>query len=402
VKILWMVPFLPYPPDAGGSIRVYELLRRCASEVQVDLVCHTSSMDPESVAALQALCASVTAIPWRRQALMGQAPLVAWRLLRGQPYQTKYANSAGLRQAVRRLSAASQYDVAVVEHSYMAHLLDCLPQQQRSRSLLSFHNVGFQQYRRMYLTERNAVWKLKHLLTWLPMRRWEPKMASRYRKVVLVSEDDRALLQAHCPDVDAEVVPNGVDTKRYKPIPLKGKGLDMLMVGALGYGPNADGVRYFYREVFPAVRTAVPGCSLSIVGKSPPADIVALDGVPQTSVHADVPEVLPYYQKARVALAPLRAGGGTRLKILEAMALGVPVVATTVGCEGLHARPDREVAIGDTPGDFARKTIELLTSDSYWHGLADGGRELVERDYDWDKLAMRLLGIYRQVSGKKD
>ena len=85
VKILWMAPFLPYPPDTGGSIRVYELLRRCASEMQIDLVCHASGMDTESVAALQALCASVTAVPWRRQALMSQAPLVAWRLLRGQP-----------------------------------------------------------------------------------------------------------------------------------------------------------------------------------------------------------------------------------------------------------------------------------------------------------------------------
>jgi glycosyltransferase involved in cell wall biosynthesis len=197
--------------------------------------------------------------------------------------------------------------------------------------------------------------------------------------------------------LNVSVVPNGVDTKAYRPYPLQGRKKDILMVGTMDHKPNVDAAKYFYNEIFPHIRAKVEEVTLTVVGKNPPSEIQQLDSDSAVEIRPNVPDVRPYYKKAMVSAVPLRSGGGTRLKILESMALGTPVVSTSVGCEGLEVKNKHNILIANNPVDFANKVIGLLTSATLWTEISQNGRDLVEKKYDWRRLAMVLERVYDEA-----
>jgi glycosyltransferase involved in cell wall biosynthesis len=165
----------------------------------------------------------------------------------------------------------------------------------------------------------------------------------------------------------------------------------------MGYEPNDDAVLYFCRDILPIIRRTVPGVELWIVGRDPTPAVRALAS---DTVHVSgrVDDVVPYYERSAVAIVPLRAGGGTRLKILEAMALGRPVVTTTIGCEGLDVRDNEHVLIADTAESFAARTVQLINSPELWQAIAARARELVVNQYDWDAIAGQMLRLYEELT----
>jgi glycosyltransferase involved in cell wall biosynthesis len=164
----------------------------------------------------------------------------------------------------------------------------------------------------------------------------------------------------------------------------------------MGYEPNDDAAQYFCRDILPVIRRTVPAVELWIVGRDPSSAVRALAS---DTVHVTgrVDDVVPYYQRSAVAIVPLRAGGGTRLKILEAMALGRPVVTTSIGCEGLDVRDNDHVVTADTAESFAARTVQLLNSAELRQAIAARARELVVTQYDWDAIAGQLLRLYEEV-----
>jgi glycosyltransferase involved in cell wall biosynthesis len=298
------------------------------------------------------------------------------------------------------VTSEEDYDIIIIEHSVNAGLLSSLHPQHGGKTVLSMHNIGFMQYYRMYQYESRLFRKLKLLLSWIPMRGWEPKIAARFDKTVSVSESDKNLLLSRNPNLDIAVVPNGVDTRIYCPFPLKGREKNIIIVGTMDYEPNVDGVLHFYDEIFPLIKKHQPHCTLTIVGKKPPSNIRRLSDEPGVTVQGDVDDVRPYYQKALVSVVPLRSGGGTRLKILEAMALGTPVVSTSVGCEGLDVENGRNILIADEPPDFAQRVTDLMTDKTLWDRIAREGRALVEESYDWGKISHHYRNMLKELASR--
>jgi glycosyltransferase involved in cell wall biosynthesis len=212
-----------------------------------------------------------------------------------------------------------------------------------------------------------------------------------------MSETDRQVLLAANPRLRVEVAPNGVDTHAFRPLPAPEGPPALVFVGNMSYPPCVDAMVWFCSEILPLIRAQRPGVEMWIVGINPAPEVRRLEG---DGVHVTgrVPDVTPYYERSGVSVVPIRAGGGTRLKILEAMALGRPVVSTTIGAEGLDIMDGNHVLLADDPRQFAEKTLQLLSDAELYRRLAADGRALAVNRYDWDVIARDLLRVFSDVA----
>jgi polysaccharide biosynthesis protein PslH len=203
--------------------------------------------------------------------------------------------------------------------------------------------------------------------------------------------------------VRISVIPIAVDTHQIQPVPRAENSLNILTMGTLYYPPNADGIRWFIQQVFPLVRQKLPGAKLTIIGKGPPKDFwkLAADETSGIVTTGFVPELDPYFAGSAVTVVPVRAGGGMRVRILEAFSRAAPVVTTTVGLEGIGACPGEDVLVADSPEDFARSLIDLLQDRELQQKLSTNGRQLVEEKYDWQVVLGELDRVYQDLSGQK-
>jgi glycosyltransferase involved in cell wall biosynthesis len=329
---------------------------------------------------------------------MFQWARAAGRLLKGEPFLTKYVASRELEKLIWKSTCGRNYDIVQFEDSPTARHFEFVHPQQKAKTVLSIQNVTSVQFYRMFTAESRLSKKIKYFLTWFPMLGWEPDVANKFQKTIVVSEVDKIILQALKPGLDISVVPNGIDTTVCHPSKTgKQREKNILIVGAMDYEPNVDAAMYFYREIFPAMIKRMPECTLTVVGRNPPDDILRLNADPKVMVEANVEDVGRYYEKALVSAVALRSGGGTRLKIIESMAFGVPVVSTTIGCEGLETKNGRDIIIADTPTDFANSLLEIMSSPTRWSTISGNARTLVEEKYDWDHIARSLEDIYEEL-----
>lgn len=231
----------------------------------------------------------------------------------------------------------------------------------------------------------------------LLMREWLPRYAGRFAGSITVSESDRCRLLSANRRLQVEVIPNGVDTQLCRPLPSAGLSRSLIFVGDMEYRPNVDAMAYFSREIYPRIQREVTGVEMWIVGKNPSPEVRQLGG---KGVHVIgcVNDLRPYYSRSTVCVVPLRAGGGTRLKILEAMAFGRPVVSTSIGCEGLEAIDGEHLLVADHPQEFADRTVHLLVDETSRQSLTIKARELVVSRYDWDVIARRLMQVYADLA----
>jgi glycosyltransferase involved in cell wall biosynthesis len=316
--------------------------------------------------------------------------------LAGLPLELRFYYSSELVQKLRCLASTVGFDIVQIEHSHMALYLEALPPDAYDRSILEFVDVAFGQCARISSIELGLGKKVRRWLYSRMMRRWEPRYAERFDRCTAVSEVDRRLLMTVNPRLQVDVVANGVDTKAYQPLARNGAPASLLFVGTMSYSACADAVLYFCSEVLPLIRQAIDNVEMWIVGTDPPPEVLQLNG---NGVHVTgrVESVVPYYRRSTVCLVPLRAGGGTRLKILEAMALGRPVVSTTVGCEGLDVTDEVHLLVADSPEQFAEATLRLLGDRVLYQQMVSNARQLVVDRYDWDALAAQMIKIYGEL-----
>jgi Glycosyltransferase len=231
------------------------------------------------------------------------------------------------------------------------------------------------------------------------MRRWEARIATIVDKCITTSHVDKERLQSISKLASVSVIPNGVDVDLLKPLPFKMQSKVLLFVGTLQYPPNVDAASYFAREVFPYVTRQIPDATFVIVGSHPPEKIKKLGREKNIVVSGWVEDILPYYEQSAACVVPLRAGGGTRLKILESMALGRPVVSTSIGCEGLDVTEGRDILIADTTIEFAASTVRLLMDADLRRQLSHNARRLVETRYGWEAIGEDLIRVYSELAG---
>jgi sugar transferase (PEP-CTERM/EpsH1 system associated) len=400
VRILIITDCLPYPPFSGDRLRVYNLLRRIAAQHEVWLATLVDPADreEESLARLRGLCQMVATARVERRHPLAHLPGLARYALAGKPLELKFQFSAELASRIREMAIAQNFDIVHIEHSHMASYLEALPPGSKSKRLLVFHNVVSQQYSRLSGFMQHRINQVRYRLHGWMMRRWEPRYAGHFDRCVTVSEEDRQQLLHANPHLHIDVIPNGVDTKGLRPLAGAESPLSLIFVGKMSSPACIDGSLYLCREILPLVRREIPDVEVWLVGADPKPEVQGLDG---NGVHVTgrVDDVVSYYGRCGVSVVPIRAGGGTRLKILEAMALGRPVVSTSIGCEGLGVIDGEHLLLADNSREFAEQIVRLLRDDVLGRRLTANARSMVEAHYDWDLIAVQQMQIYTEMAG---
>jgi len=398
MKILFVTDYLPYPLIAGDFIRNYNLIWRIAKHHQVSLIGFFEAPDKsdEVLSHFRQFCYKVEAVNLPRRGKLVRIPRLIQYALAGTPVDLEFLYSEELVEKIRNLMAQDQYDIVQIEQSRMAVYLDMLPTEIQCKRILVFHNVAFSQYDRISKIAATPIMRLRAWLHSAMLKKWEPRYASRFDRCFAVSKPDRDLILKMNPLLRVNVIPNGVDTHYYQPVRLEEKQPALLFIGNMAYEPCSDGALWFFNEILPYLQQKMSDIQVWIVGNNPPEAISCLDG---NGVHVTgrVDDVVPYYQRSSIAIVPIRAGGGTRLKIMEAMALGRPVVSTTIGCEGLEVEDGRHILMADHPIEFAEKVLSLLKDGILYRHIVDEARRLVVDRYDWDVIAKQQLDIYAEL-----
>lgn len=298
-----------------------------------------------------------------------------------------------LSSKIGEIFETQRIDVVSFEQIYVAGYLDALPREHSCRTVLSLHNIASSQYLSMAGLHAGRAGKAaQRIKAWL-MGRMEHQYFDRFDHVIAVSEREADVLRTRYPGRRVSAIENGFDGAGTKMLAEPARGNDLLFVGNMLYGPNTDAVTCFSTEILPIIRSSVPDARLFAVGASPP-EWLRLSTLPHLVITGRVDDVLPYYEQSRVAVVPLRAGGGTRLKILEAMAFGRPVVTTSTGCEGLEVRHREHLLIADGAAEFAECVVELVQRPELGRALTRNARQLLELRYDWEVINKKLTALY--------
>ena len=395
MRLLFVSDSFPYPPDSGTKVRDYHLIHELSGRCELSLLAFTfNDREEAGVEVMHQYCRTVESVRYRRRPFLEHVPGLVTRILAGQPPANHFAFRAEFAAKLRRLTAEQHFDAVQIDCTPMAPYRQFIADP-HTRSAIVFIDVNAHKFRRILRHERSIRLRAHALIDWLMMSVWEARYAQRFDVCIMLSEIDAERVRRRNPRLNTVVVPNGVDVRGKRPLPENDGSADVLLIGTLSHQPWADAVVHFHNAIFPRVRQAVPQARMVIVGEAPPP-IRALASE-NVVVAGWVNDVESFYQRCAASIVPLRAGGGTRLKILESLAYGRPVVSTTIGCEGLDLLADCDLLVADEPGAFAEQVVRLLTDPNLRRRLTRHGRFTVEHYYTWGKSAGKLLAAYEQV-----
>jgi glycosyltransferase involved in cell wall biosynthesis len=409
MNILVISPMLPYPVDNGGANRLHNLYRRIAKKHTITWVCPVWEGQEDNIWGVEAFSDRVVQLPrgeerafkehgWAGLLLKVVAHLHWERLF---VFCFGYVDAPGLYwlpatterlETVTRVLSEKKYDIVVTEFEGNAELVQAV---KGIPCVLATHNVASSIFKRIRSTHPGS-WedRLFRKPELLKILRYEKRNYAAYQGAVAVSEGDRRVLQQRCRQLPVEIIQNGVDIEYYRPGTAPEDEHGMVYIGNYGYPPNADAMIYFCREIFPLIRRSVPDAHLTLLGANPPRE---LSGMPGVKLAGFIEDIRPIVQAAGMMVVPLRMGGGTRLKILDGMAMGKAIVSTHIGAEGLDVHPDEDILVANEPADFAAQVIRLMEDSNLRHRLGANGRKLVERDYNWDRLAEREADWFERI-----
>jgi glycosyltransferase involved in cell wall biosynthesis len=401
MRILFLAQIIPYPPDAGPKVKTWHVLRYLVQQGhEVTFVGFVRPDEIQHLPVLQELCAAVHTVPIHRSRLADMGYFLR-SFITGRPFLVERDDLPGMRTLVNSLVSSQQFDVIHADQLTMVQFGLGHTVQPKPRLIFDAHNAVWTIVERM---ASNAAWFLKPAL-WIEakaVKRYEGNLMKQVDRVLAVTDVDRDALLASLPPSQStssapiSVIPIAVDTHKLQPIARQPGSHNIFTLGTLRYPPNADGIRWFLNEVFPLIRRQIPDATLSIIGKDPPADFfesaAKYPGAVEITGYAPVLE--SYLEKSALTVVPVRAGGGMRVRILEAFAYAMPVVTTTIGLEGIQAELEKEVIVADEPDQFARRVIALLQDEKRQKELAENGRKLAEDRYDWQVVLGAMNEAY--------
>lgn len=392
MEILFLSPFLPYPLDQGGKIRIYNIIKHLSTSHRITLVAITDDRHAVDIGPVEELCEEV---------VMVERPARLWQdryaFLSGTaPYNVIRYRSKDLERAIQGLLLRKKFDLVQIEFSMMwqyAKMFQGIP------VVLDAHNIEHQNVQQIGRAKGSLLWRVMYQLEERRLRYAEIRAFKEAALCFAVSEQERKQIQRNCGS-GAKVIAavNGVDPARFSFRLRENCQKSILFLGGMDYFPNLDAAHYFLTEVFPLVREKEPAAKVLLVGRELGRLGEALQ-LPGVEAHESVPEVLPWFYAADVLVVPLRQGAGTRIKVLEAMAAGLPVVTTSKGCEGIAVENAKEVIIADTPQALADSLVKVMTEPEVGRSLAEEARHLVAERYTWEATA-RIVGTsYKRVMG---
>lgn len=396
LRILWVKVGGLWPPTTGGRLRSLHMIAELSRRHRVSLL--TTRHPADDLAALRArlpACERVEAIPYTlpKQGTPHFAVTVARSWASPYPADLWRWRIAPVRARIREWIEEG-VDLCVADFLVA---MPNLPTRPSVPVVLFEHNVEYMIWKRLHEVEKRP-WRRALLgLEWRKMRHYEARACVRAALTVAVSEADRGLLAANAPGADIRAIGTGVDTAYFHPNGAAEAPATLVFTGSMDWYPNEDAILYFVAEVLPQLRQEVPGLALAVVGRDPTDRLRTACAAAGVQVTGTVADVRPYMAGAAVYVVPLRVGGGTRLKIFEALAMGKAVVATSVGAEGLPIVSGQHFLQADGPAAFARAVLSLLRDPARRHALGTAGRRLVEERYSWSQVTRQFESHCEEV-----
>lgn len=406
MRILWLGHNLAYPPKGGPLQRNYNLLREAAKHHEVHALLFdqpasrpTDVTPQDCVEELLKFCATVEWVPLSKDVLgIGRYWRAIGGLVTGEPYEFRWLRSKDMARRLQRLMSQFRFDVV---HADTLGLAPYVPLVAHAGTVLNHHDIESALVQRRALSERSLVWRkfwsyeAAHLLA--AERRWCPS----FHVNMVVSDDEGRLVKPSCGESKICVVPNGVDIEYFTPRSDPG-GNRLLFCGRLDQLANKGAITYFFNSIWPELSGRVKSLEIDVVGKNPPAWLLELSRR-DSRVHVPgfVDDVRPYFQKATVFVCPITDGGGTRLKILDALAMGMPVVTTTFAASGLALQDGQHLLMADTSEHFIENTLRLLSDKVLRQSLTHGATDVVTRKYSWETIGHSLLDAYEEAVKRK-
>lgn len=393
VRILWLKTELLHPVDKGGKIRTYNMLKQLKREHHVTyLTLDDGTASADDRARSSEYCHDLVCVPHPLREKFSAAFYLELflNLLSSRPYAIKKYESPAMFDKISELESGHAFDLLVCDFlapaANVSHAVT-------TPTVLFQHNVEAMIWKRHYEVQANPIKKAYLYGQWRKMRRFEKDMCRRFDRVIAVSAEDRDQIRREYGAERVFDVPTGVDTEFFHPSGmLKPQPHSIVFTGSMDWLPNEDAIIYFMREIMPLIKARLPHATMTVVGRNPTRALVALSKEDRSLVITGrVDDVRPYIEGAAAYVVPLRIGGGTRLKIFEAMAMEKPVVSTTVGAEGLPLSDGVELLVADEPGKFADAVVKVLTDSPYAFALGQRAAAAVRQNYGWEQVTERFV-----------
>jgi sugar transferase (PEP-CTERM/EpsH1 system associated) len=397
MRVLSISPRQCWPPVSGAKLRDYFFIKALGENAALTHVFFAEDGTPVPTAQEFPFCEKVVAVA--RPRMYTPAKIAAGFVGRW-PLPVINYFSREMEQALASIAAQTTFDLVRVDSIHMAPYAESLRRKLEAPMIYDWHNIESEAMQRYSRQASSPAHKLYAAFTARRLAAFEKRLLREAFGHVVCSEREKQLLQSIAPEARIAVIENGVDSGYFsdfgRPITRR---QGIVFVGSMSYHANVDGATWFARTVWPTVRERHPGWKLTIVGSNPAPAVRMLETVPGVEVTGTVSDVRPYYAEAVAAIVPLRIGGGTRLKILEAMAAGVPVVSTALGAEGLPVTGGEDILIAETAEQWSLQLGALAKQDDTWKRLAEQGRSLVRTRYDWRTLGEALYQTYLRWLG---
>ncbi|MBI4547767.1 MAG: glycosyltransferase [Ignavibacteriae bacterium] len=395
MKILFMLPYSPVPPTFGGAMRIYHLIKLALRNHDVSILSFGSSEDERELRShLGSQTRNINVIPlrWHKKTRRLRQ---FFSLFRNHSFMYLLVHRQKMQDELDHLLETLDFDIVQTEYPSMgSYQLNS-----HAIKILDSPDVQYDNFRQTWHTARTQLRKLYYRNEYKKFYREEIEACNRYDVVLLTSARDKQILDADIPIIPKYVIPNGVDASYFIPSSVSIEPWSLVFTGAMGYIPNYDGMLYFIDEILPHVLKRIPAAKVYIVGDNPPKQLLK-KASHNVIITGYVEDVRPYVWRSSVYIVPLRMGSGTRLKVLEAMAMKKPIVSTSIGCEGIDVVNGESVIIADEPQAFAESIIKLLYDNRLCEQLINNGYELMKTNYEWQVIGDQLENLYQELYRK--
>ncbi len=390
MNILFFAPRFPYPAFKGDQVRAYNQLHELAQRHRITLVTFAdASVTDAHRAHMQQFCERVITVPHRHSDIVW----LARGMLSSLPMQTVLYSSREMQAVLNGLLSAHQFDLVHVQLARVAHYFEHYARLPRVLDFVDALSVNMQ---RRAQQERNLIIKIGAHLEANRLRAYEAKLCSAYDQAVIVSQSDRAEIGDFA---NLSVVPLGVDTTQFAFAPATSREENLIMFsGNMSYFPNINAITWFIKNVLPHIWLTLPSARLEIIGINPTAEIQAL-ARHDSRIHVagKVSDIAQQLTRASIAIAPMQAGSGIQFKVLEAMACGTPVIATSLAIQGIEAEANKHLLVADTVQDFANQVVRLLSDSALRAHLSECARDLIKTHYTWAQSISALEAVYEKA-----
>lgn len=392
MRILFISPYAPVPPTFGGALRIFHLLKNLSVNHEVSLLTFGGEKEKTLLENYFGnyikdyhLVATTWAWQYKRLAQF-------YALFTPNSFFSLFSKSDEMQNKLNELLEINTYDIIQMEFPIMANF----KLNSDAIKILDEHNIEYDNFYGMFKYAKTPIRKLHYYREFKKTKEEEINICKKMDSINVVSKRDNNILDKEIPDIPKFIIPNGVDVKYFKPSRIDPEPNSLVFTGMMGYVPNNDGIQYFLDEIFPEIVKEVPEVKIYIVGNKPSKKLLQRASK-NIIVTGYVFDVRPYIWRSNVYVVPLRMGGGTRLKVLEALSMKMPVITTSVGCEGIEVKNGESVLIEDHPKIFAKKTIELLNNHELKNKLIKNGYELIQSKYSWETITHNLEEVYQTL-----